>query len=196
MNIGIDIDDTISNTYERLVSDVYKYAEDVLKRKIEPNYLVNHAYYNLPATWNFSIEEDKYFWNNYFADIIKNVTPKDDAAQVIKTLKEKGHNIILITARIEVENADVTEITKNWLKENGIIFDKLIVNVNDKLEMAKKENISIFIDDNIRNCSMVASSGYIKTYMFTTVANMHYENENIKRVNSWKEIYDEIKDII
>jgi uncharacterized HAD superfamily protein len=62
--------------------------------------------------------------------------------------------------------------------------------------MAKKENISIFIDDNIRNCSMVASSGYIKTYMFTTVANMHYENENIKRVNSWKEIYDEIKDII
>jgi uncharacterized HAD superfamily protein len=57
--------------------------------------------------------------------------------------------------------------------------------------MAKKENISVFIDDNIRNCSMVSSGG-IKTYMITTEANKNYENENIKRVNSWIEFYDEL----
>jgi uncharacterized HAD superfamily protein len=196
MNIGIDIDDTISDTYEYLAGGIYKYSKEVLKRDIEPNYSENHAYYNLPAVWNMSKEEDEYFWDNYYIDIIKKVKPKKDVVQIIKKIKEKGHNIILITARIEDKKEDITEVTKNWLNENGIIFDKLIVNVNDKLEMAKKENISIFIDDNIRNCSMVASSGYIKTYMFTTVANKHYENENIKRVNSWKEIYDEIKDII
>jgi uncharacterized HAD superfamily protein len=42
----------------------------------------------------------------------------------------------------------------------------------------------------------MVSSGGIKTYMFNTEANKNYENENIKRVNSWNEFYNEIKDMI
>jgi uncharacterized HAD superfamily protein len=170
---------------------MYKYSKEILKRAIIPDYSENHAYYNLPAVWKFSQEENEYFWDNYYVNILKRVKPKEDAVKIIKKIKEKGHNVILITARVEDKKEDVTEVTKNWLNENGIIYDKLIINVDDKLEMAKKENISVFIDDNIRNCSMVSSGG-IKTYMITTEANKNYENENIKRVNSWIEFYDEL----
>jgi uncharacterized HAD superfamily protein len=195
MNIGIDIDDTISNTYEEFIMDINKYIHDILKKDIEPDYTQNHAYYNLPKVWNLTTEENDFFWDNYYVDIIKRVKPKVDAVKIIKKIKNKGHNIILITARIKDKKEDVAEITKKWLKDNNIVFDKLIINVDDKLEIAKKEDISIFMDDNIRNCTMVSSGG-IKTYMFNTEANKNYENENIKRVNSWNEFYNEIKDMI
>ena len=82
-----------------------------------------------------------------------------------------------------------------WLEENNIIFDKLIIDAQDKLEIARNENIDIFIDDSIRNCEMVSSGG-IKTYLMSTEFNKYYINENVTRVSSWDEFYEYIKEEI
>ena len=71
----------------------------------------------------------------------------------------------------------------------------MIINSQNKLEIAKQEKIDLFIDDSIRNCEMI-SSGNIKTYMMTTENNKYYENNNISKVNSWIEFYEKIKEVV
>lgn len=194
MNFGIDIDDTISNTYETMLPYLEKYMNNVLNKEFN-NLPTKIDYYNLEKKYGITNEEEDDFWENNFVEIIENVIPKKSSLDVLKKIKEKDHKLILITARFEVPGANIVGITKNWLKENGIEYDKLIVNSQNKLEIAQNENIDIFLDDSIRNCEMV-SSGNIKTFMIKTQNNEFYENDKIIKVNSWDEFYEKIKEVI
>jgi len=194
MNFGIDIDDTISNTYETMLPYLEKYMKNVLNKEFN-NVPSKIDYYKLEKRYGITHEEEEEFWLNNFVEIIENVIPKKSSLDVLKEIKENGHKLILITARFENLRANIVEVTKKWLKENGIEFDKLIVDSQNKLEIAQKENIDIFFDDSIRNCEMV-SSGNIKTFMIKTQNNEFYENEKIIKVNSWDEFYEKIKEVI
>lgn len=195
MNIGIDIDDTISNTFETFLPYMKKFVEQDLNRKLNLNLSSKVDYYNIIEKYGISYEEARKFWEDYYALILETVKPKKSSVEVINTLKEKGHKVILITARFDDEIVDAEAITKKWLEANNINYDKLIINSHDKLEIAKNEDIKLFIDDSIRNCEMI-SSGNIKTYMFLTENNKYYENENIEKVISWDELYEKIKEVI
>ena len=195
MNIGIDIDDTISNTFETFLPYMKKFVEQDLNRKLDLNLSSKIDYYNIIEKYGISEEEARTFWVNYYVLILETVKPRKSAVEVINTLKEKGHKVFLITARLDDGIVDVKAITKKWLEANRINYDKLIINSHNKLETAKQENINLFIDDSIRNCEMV-SSGDIKTYMFSTENNSYYENEKIEKVISWDEFYEKIKEVI
>ena len=195
MNIGIDIDDTISNTFETFLPYMKKFVEQDLNRKLDLNLSSRTDYYNIIEKYGISEEEARTFWVNYYVEILENVQPRKSAVEVINTLKEKGHKIFLITARVDDGIVDVKAITEKWLEVNKINYDKLIINSHNKLETTKQENINLFIDDSIRNCEMV-SSGDIKTYMFSTENNNYYENEKIEKVVSWDDLYEKIKEVI
>ena len=195
MNIGIDIDDTISNTFETFLPYMKKFVEQDLNRELNLNLSSKTDYYNITEKYSLSELETRTFWENYYIPMLENVRPKESAVKVINSLKEKGNKIVLITARIDDEIVDARAITEKWLEANDIKYDKLIINSHNKLEIAKQEYIDIFIDDSIRNCEMV-SSGDIKTYMFLTKNNEYYENENIEKVTSWDEFYEKIKEVI
>lgn len=195
MNIGIDIDDTISNTFETFLPYMQKFVEQDLNRKLDLNLSSRTDYYNIMEKYNLSEEEARTFWVNYYVEILESVKPRKSSVEVINYLKEKGHKILLITARFDDGIVDVKAITEKWLEQNKINYDKLIINSHNKLETAKEEKIDIFIDDSIRNCEMV-SSGNIKAYMFSTQNNSYYENENIEKVISWNELYEKIKEVI
>ena len=195
MNIGIDIDDTISNTFETFLPYMKKFVEQDLNRKLDLNLSSKIDYYNIIEKYGISEEEARTFWVNYYVLILETVKPRKSAVEVINNLKEKGHKVFLITARLDDGIVDVKAITKKWLEVNRINYDKLIINSHNKLETAKQENINLFIDDSIRNCEMV-SSGDIKTYMFSTENNSYYENEKIEKVISWDEFYEKIKEVI
>ncbi len=195
MNIGIDIDDTISNTFETFLPYMQKFVCQDLNRKLDLNLSSRTDYYNIMEKYNLSEDEARTFWVNYYVQILENVRPRESAVEVINSLKEKGNKIILITARFDDGIVNVKAITEKWLEVNKINYDKLIINSHNKLETAKEEKIDIFIDDSIRNCEMV-SSGNIKSYMFSTQNNNYYENENIEKVISWNELYEKIKEVI
>ena len=108
-------------------------------------------------------------------------------------VKIDGNNIFLITARYAVEGFDIRGITEKWLNEKGIVYDKLIINSHNKLEIAQRENIDLFFDDSIRNCSML-SEGNIETYMYSTEYNEIFKSDKVKRVSSWNEFYRCIKE--
>ena len=192
MNIGIDIDDTIANTYDVLfnyaqnytINDIGKEIKDVNRNSI------THMYCTAFHNWNK--EEDKEFLDKYYEKTVLKVQPKMYAVENIKRLKESGDKIYLITARFLSDKFDVEKLTKNWLEKYGIPYDKLILNSQNKVIAAKENDIDIFVDDSIKNCTEMAHVG-IKTYMMDTIINKDFENEDIERVYSWPHLYQKIE---
>ena len=189
MNIAIDIDDTISETFETLLPYAVKYTTEELKKdpKIEiTGEYKTHFYIVEICKWN-KIEAMK-FWMKYYAQILREVNPKKFAPEVINNLRDRGHKIYLITARWSLKKDDTKLITEKWLKENNIGYDELIMGADEKLKILREKNIDIFIDDGYDNCASVAENSDIKVYMMDSKVNGKHKHEKIKRVYSWPEI--------
>lgn len=197
MNIGIDIDDTISETFETLLPYAQKYTIEDLKRKTEINMnqdFLDHFYIVKMNGWKE--QETISFWNKYYGEILKKVNIKKFAAEVINKLKQEGNKIYFITARWDMPNDNIQEITKQWLKKNNVEYDELIINASDKLQLIKEKNIDVFIDDSFKNCKNIAENSNTKVYMMTSRVNGTFNHEKITRVYSWPEIYSLIKENI
>lgn len=194
MHIGIDIDDTISETFETLLPYAQKYTIEDLKRKSEidmnQNFL-DHFYIVYMNKWNQKEATD--FWNKYYGKILREVNIKKFAAEAIHQLKQEGDKIYLITARWDMPNDNIQEITKQWLKENKVEYDELVINASDKLQLVKEKNIDIFIDDSFNNCKNIAENSNTKVYMMTSKVNGNFHDSKIERVYSWPEVYNLIE---
>ncbi len=192
MNIGIDIDDTISKTFEYSYPLSKEYTKNILNRdslNIEDVSIGTHQYLRELNKWNE--EEADNFWAKYYKTIIQNVEPKEAVIKSLKKLKLEGHKIFLITARIKANSFDVALETKKWLDKNEIVYDELIIDALKKDEIAKKQKIDLFIDDSFTNCMAVTNIG-IKSYLIDSPVNRGLENNKICRVFSWDEIYKKI----
>ena len=193
MNLGIDIDDTIANTYDVLFKYVQEYTMDDIvtdREKTNRDMIVQMYRTNFR---NGDKKQDKEFFNRYYEKTVLKVKPKIDVVKNIKKLKEEGNQIFLITARFPSEKFNIEELTKDWLKKYEIPYDKLILNSENKVITAKEHCIDIFVDDNIKNCTEMAKAG-IKTYIMDTIVNKDFIDENIERVYSWSQLYQKIED--
>lgn len=182
MNIGIDIDDTITNTYETLIPIIImKYGmrfDKLLKQN--PSYSMLHNV--LPDFKSFVLDN--------YTTMAKMVPLKKGVVDVLNKLKEDGHKIIFISARNNIEYNNPYDISYNYLKANNIPFDKLIVNVKDKAKECILQDIDLFIDDNTKNCKAVKNKG-IETLQFGTIFTPR--NKYLKRVNTWEEVYNQVQ---
>ena len=193
MNIGIDIDDTIANTYDVLFKYVQEYTiHDIVTDREKTNRDMIAQMYRTNFR-NGDKKQDKEFFNRYYEKTVLKVKPKINAIENIKKLKEEGNQIYLITARFSSEKFNIEELTKGWLKKYDIPYDKLILNSENKVITAKEHCIDIFVDDNIKNCTEMAKVG-IKTYIMDTIVNKDFIDENIERVYSWSQLYQKIED--
>ena len=192
MNIGIDIDDTIANTYEVLFNYAQNYTINDIGKSIENvnRNIITHMYTKTFHNWND--DEDKEFLNKYYEKVLLNVLPKMYAVDTINKFKEDGDKIYLITARLLSNKFDVEKYTEQWLEKYNIKYDKLIINAQDKVVVAKDNNIDIFVDDSIKNC-MEMSKNNIETFIMDSIVNKEFEDKSIKRVYSWPHLYQEIE---
>ena len=182
MNIGIDIDDTISKSIEKTEEYAKEYTETILKR----DFKINYKEIDFLKRYNWTIEEDNEFLKEYYKKILQNAELKEDANKVIEIL-HKTNKIYIITARED----EVKEITLKWLERNNIIYDKIFFKQIDKKDIVKDLEIDVFIDDSFENCVSVAKDG-TKTFIVDTKINQGLEDDNISRVYSWNEIYEKI----
>ena len=191
MNIGIDIDDTISETFETLLPYAQRYTIEELGRKEKIDFnkdYLNHYY--VEKMFNWKEEEAMNFWKKYYEEIIEKVNSKAFASEVIGKLKEKGNNIYLITARWSNKDNKVEKITKKWLKEKNIVYDKMFLSAEDKVKLVEENKIDIFIDDSYQNCKDVSEKTNAKVYIMSSRVNEKFKIEGVKRVYSWYEIED------
>ncbi len=182
MNIGIDIDDTITNTYETMLPMIaLKYGKNLDKLMAKkPSYRTLHSI--LP---NF----DKFAYENY-ETMVKIVPLKDGVVDILNKLRNEGHKIIFITSRNYKEYEDPYKISLDYLQRNNIPFDKLIVNVQDKAKECMVNKIDLFIDDSTKHCKAVQNKG-ISTLQFDTSFNSY--TKRLERVKSWEEVYQKVQ---
>lgn len=115
--------------------------------------------------------------------------------RILKLLKQDGHNLILITARGGI-NRDMIKMTEEILKQSGMdIFDKYYWATENKDEVCVKENVDIMIDDFYRKCESISNKGIKTIYLKDAPSYDLKENEYIKVLYNWGEIYRYIKEI-
>ena len=192
MNIGIDIDDTISNSFETIFDDSQKFDIELGNSGETKQYgkiLDHNQIETLYPHW--TNEQIDLFWNTYFIKVLTIAKPKNYVAEILKKLKEENNNIIIITSRYEYSEGrtEIENYTKKWLKRNEIVYDKLVLEAQDKLKAAKENNIDLFIDDSIEHCRNV-QYGNIKTFLYTSICNQGVETPDLERVYSWIQIYN------
>lgn len=177
MKIAIDIDDTLTNSFDYFLPFVAEYfgaAVTELKEK-------NISYSNLPRKWK---QDELGFCKTYY-DRVAAYTPfKPDAAWGVAKLRELGHSIIIITGRTNDLYTDPYKTTAEELANGGILYDKLICTL-DKAEACVAENISVLIDDLSANCASVAVKG-IAAILFSSKQNQNEPTEFV-RVSNWAE---------
>lgn len=184
MRIGIDIDDTICDTWEYLMPYLSEYFDiDINKLKN-----IKGKYYE---ACNCSYEEYCKFAKEYYSKFCMEYKLKENVVEIINRLKNDGHQIIFITARSNNGFNDAYLESKNYLEKNNIYYDKLIVNAKDKGKICVEEKIDLFIDDDINNCENVFSNG-INVLLFNNKYSMD-SCKKLKTVFNWNDVYLEVE---
>ena len=196
MVIGIDIDDTTVVTVESMVKYGDKYDTEVLNREAKKDNLgrIKDRYY-MKALYGWTEEEKFAFFDMYYKNVLEECYPLPNASEIINRLKQEGNEIIFITARLtNIKNCETEKITKETFRKYNIPYDKLIMNVDDKLKFCKENDVEIFIEDSYETCKNLQENG-IKAYLMTTKMNRNIVDDKIERVSSWDEVYEKITNL-
>ena len=181
MNIGIDIDDTLTNTNEASGEYVLKYETE------HPDIKIDH--YKL-IRGKLDTPELKEFFSENARNICDNATIKEDAKNIIDKLRSEGNKIYFITARSNTYFKDAYKYVEEYLKKNDINYDKIITSHTYKIQICKDEEIDFMFDDGIDTIESLNKNN-IKGAVFTSRLNKERETSS-DRVGSWLELYDYI----
>lgn len=182
MNIAIDIDDTLTESFDYFLPFVAEYfGVDVNELRDK-----NISYCNLPEMWK---KDEIAFCKTYYDHVAADTPFKWDASWGVKKLRELGHKIVIITGRTNAFYTDRYKTTMKELKNGDIIYDKLICTL-DKAKACVDENISVLIDDMPANCDSVVCRG-VSAILFSSKGNQNVKTEYL-RVDNWKDTVDAI----
>lgn len=175
MRIGIDIDDTLTDTTPILRKYIKKYnaSEEKNIDKITR------------GTYNINDKID--FYKKYGHTIGNKILFKSNAVEVVNKLYDEGNEIIIITARTNDFFDDAYNFTYDYLTRNGLKFDKLLVAQIYKLNACINENIDIMIDDAPDTIDSVVENG-IDGILFSTSKNSTVDSKGA-RMYRWDDIY-------
>ncbi len=191
MKIGIDLDGVVFDSEKefRVYSELY----DMLDLK--QNSKVDNKELKFQDRFKWTQGETNEFLNKYHKQIIVESNFMPGVKRVLQLLKQDGHSLILITARGGI-NKDMIKITEERLKKSGMdIFDKYYWATENKDEVCVKENVDIMIDDFYEKCKSIANKKIKTIYLKDAPSYDLKENEYIKVLYNWGEIYRYIKEL-
>lgn len=194
MRIGIDIDGVLTDLEQFQFDYGSKYSYENYKEE-----LINANGYEIKDIFNISDEAYDVFWDRYFLDYVVNETPRKFADEITNKLHEEGHEIYIITARYFTDadkaraESTIEDVISEWLHKNNIYFDRIIFSPEDKVEICRKNEIELMIEDAPYNVDSL--SKHIPVICFNAEYNKECKGNNIIRCYSWYDIYTKIKHI-
>lgn len=177
MHIAIDIDDTLTNSFDYFIPYVAEFfgaEENDLRRR-------GISYSTLPPAW----KKDEFAFGRAYFDRVVPATPfKPDAAWGVNALRAAEHRIVIITGRTTDFYTDPEKTTREELARGGILYDKLICTL-DKSAACRAEKIDLLLDDLPANCAAAQGQG-VAALLFSSKANQN-ASQGFRRVNDWHE---------
>ena len=180
MNIAIDIDDTLADSFEYFMPFVAEYFGadlDFVQRN-------NISYSTLPPEWK---DRELDFCKKYYGAKVPDTPFKPGAADAVRRLHAMGHRIVIITGRTPDFYDDPYETTRIELANGGIEYDKLICTLT-KDDACMAEKIDVLIDDLPQNCAAAEKCG-VKAILFNSAGNREADVP-FPRVNDWSEVME------
>lgn len=175
MKIGLDIDDTLTNTKEAFAKSIKKYCH-------------KHKWKQYNEQKKLTEEEFKIFLMEYGKKTYETMKPKKEAIKIINSWNEMGHEIYFITARCEEDLKGIETITIEYLKKYNINYQSIFFHSKNKGEDSKNLNLDVFVDDRESVLDTLKMDIY-KIRMLDNIQNY----SKYKKVTSWKEIDSIIK---
>ena len=179
MNIGFDVDETLTN------SEAYikKLCLEYIEKNNLPFKMTRPSAQSASDMFDWDFDTFSVFWNEYGYKYEESVPTREETAQTIKELKKQGYKIFIVTSRF---TDGAFERTKIWLQKNDIPFDNLVVNIKNKTEYCLQNDIKIFVDDSLKVCEDLKKAGVRALFIDG------YTNRDVK---DYEKIYklDEIK---
>lgn len=185
MNIAIDIDDTLTQSFDYFLPFVAEYFgadEGELRAR-------NISYSTLPEAWK---KREVPFARAYFDRFAADTPFKPDAAWGVGLLRAAGHRIVIITRRSDALYTDPYQTTREELAKGGIPYDKLICTM-DKAAACREEQINLLIDDMAEHCDAAVRQG-IPAVLFSSKGNQGICRE-YPRVENWREAVEAARQI-
>lgn len=185
MNIGIDIDNVISNFNEMLIKEFL-----IHDKELRGTGIINPKLFVTRGMFDWNAKETYEFYDANIERIAKNLGIIENAPEYINKLKAEGHKIYIITGRDNGEYSNPYKMTRDWLKKYNINYDELLLtnayNSSEKAIVCLGKDIDIMIDDSTHVCNSVNQYG-IEALLMDTDFNKQYIGT---RVYNWKEIYE------
>ena len=183
MRIGIDIDDTITDSWECLIP-YYSRLFNVPKEK-----LYNSKPYYESVKDKITLEEYFDMMLPIYDKVIPNVHLLPKVKETIDKLYEIGCKVYFITARGR-GHSDPYQDSKDFLDKHYIKYEKILTGTENKAIACKNENIDLFIDDSYRHCTEVSNTG-IDVLMHDKNYNKDYQQ--FKHFTDWDYVYDYVR---
>lgn len=186
MKIGIDIDDTVMNTFD-VIEEAARYFD---KYFLENKGYQDITKYDFHERFYWTSEEKKAFFNYFRKNkLYLKAKPKEDALYYLEKLYNEGYEIYFLTRRKKDEKLDILSITKNDLISKGFKFTDCYIGLSKKGEACKNLGIDVFIDDAVIQIEDVNNYG-IKTILIDNWYNKEYKG---LRAKNFQEIYNIIR---
>ncbi|MDY5873978.1 MAG: hypothetical protein SPK36_04250 [Bacilli bacterium] len=186
MKIGIDIDDTVMNTFD-VIEEAARYFD---KYFLENKGYQDKSKYDFHERFYWTSEEKKAFFNYFRKNkFYLKAKPKGDALYYLEKLYNEGYEIYFLTRRKKDEKLDILSITKNDLISKGFKFTDCYIGLSKKGEACKSLGIDVFIDDAVIQIEDVNNYG-IKTILIDNWYNKEYKG---LRAKNFQEIYNIIR---
>ena len=179
MKIGLDLDDTIIDTKEKLKIYWKKYYNEYPNKEYSEELPYNINFFG------YQYIED--FWNLYREELFY-AKIKKDCSMIINKLQKEGYFIGLITSRPKEKYNNLIKRLEAFLNDNNIYLDEINTNIKNKSIFMKNSDYDILIDDSIIHVSETLKTGK-KAILFNK-----YNNNDIKHTTNWKELYKIIKE--
>ena len=187
MKIGIDIDGVILDSETAFKVSAELYSLDVLGE----DKMLDNSTSRFEERYSWTKEQREVWHQKYLPIEAEKVNFMPGAIEVIKRLKNMGHELVIITARGGL-CPRMKDIALEQFKKVGLKFDDYHFVVCDKAKLCTEINIELMIDDDYNNCINIANEGIMALY-FRDVKMKKINRENVIEVNNWGEIYKYLK---
>lgn len=186
MKIGVDLDGVVYDTERafRYYADFYSCFELKKERKY-PHFSSQEK------AFEWTQEETAKFFEKYW-DVVLQSPEMIGAREILQQLQKEGHELFVVTSRGINDNQKEIDDTLPKLKELGVNFSGLFFAQTKKFEKCQELGLDVMIDDRYENVAPFEGSEIFALH-FREAKGMRCAAKNIIEVDSWMNIYREIR---